>query len=509
MRLCGDKATTGVLKMSNEEGDTIFSSDPDMTHQHKPSSASNTVDDFVSRDVNQALQEARDILTKGKARKNSGERLIEDSTAIKFNQGCVDGPVEVMISRSRIVASQPNSSDDEEELLGSFSDSDLPKSSRHHSFVSRKCSHMRSLSDDELLTNADDAGNASRVNVRYRRKHDELWRRDDQYTGVSSDDMEDDEAQLEVRMNEECCGDEGTHLLRKTWEARWTVQHYDLLPDWLQDNDFLHTGHRPPLPSFAECFKSILSLHTETGNIWTHMIGCVAFLCLGLWWHLRPDNHIQLQDQLVFSFFFVGAILCLGLSFVFHTVSCHSKEIVRVFSKLDYVGISLLIVGSFIPWIYYGFYCRKEPKISYIAMVSVLGIGAVVVSLWDKFSETRYRPFRAGVFVAMGCSGIVPTIHFIVTDGMRRLIDENSFYWLLAMAFLYLIGAFLYATRTPERFFPGKCDIWLHSHQIFHLCVVCAAFAHYYGISEMAFRRLTTNTCDIDPVGPNPLHAEL
>lgn len=54
-----------------------------MTHQHKPSSASNAVDDFVSRDVNQALQEARDILTKGKARKNSGERLIEDSTAIK------------------------------------------------------------------------------------------------------------------------------------------------------------------------------------------------------------------------------------------------------------------------------------------------------------------------------------------------------------------------------------------------------------------------------------------
>lgn len=44
------------------------------------------------------------------------------------------------------------------------------------------------------------------------------------------------------------------------------------------------------------------------------------------------------------------------------------------------------------------------------------------------------------------------------TDGIKRLIDENSFYWLIAMAVLYLFGAFLYATRTPERFFPGKCD---------------------------------------------------
>lgn len=69
------------------------------------------------------------------------------------------------------------------------------------------------------------------------------------------------------------------------------------------------------------------------------------------------------------------------------------------------MGISLLIIGSFIPWIYYGFYCRPEPKVSYIAMVVVLGIGAVIVSLWDKFSESKYRPIRAGVFVTMGLSG--------------------------------------------------------------------------------------------------------
>lgn len=55
--------------------------------------------------------------------------------------------------------------------------------------------------------------------------------------------------------------------------------------------------------------------------------------------------------------------------------------------------------------------------------------------------------------------GVVPAIHFISTDGLRRLVDENSFYALLVMAMLYLIGATLYATRTPERFFPGKCDI--------------------------------------------------
>lgn len=113
----------------------------------------------------------------------------------------------------------------------------------------------------------------------------------------------------------------------------------------------MHTGHRPPLPSFAACFKSIWSLHTETGNIWTHLVGCLAFFFLALWFLTRPETHIQFQvflkkflglnvifffifkEKLVFSFFFAGAILCLGLSFTFHTVSCHSKYVVRIFSR--------------------------------------------------------------------------------------------------------------------------------------------------------------------------------
>lgn len=59
----------------------------------------------------------------------------------------------------------------------------------------------------------------------------------------------------------------------KVWEGRWRVIPYDVLPDWLKDNDYLLHGHRPPMPSFRACFKSIFRIHTETGNIWTHLLG--------------------------------------------------------------------------------------------------------------------------------------------------------------------------------------------------------------------------------------------
>ena len=45
-------------------------------------------------------------------------------------------------------------------------------------------------------------------------------------------------------------------------------------------------------------------------------------------------------------------------------------------------------------------------------------------------------------------------------------MQEVSLHYTLIMGLLYLTGALLYATRMPERFFPGKCDIWFQSHQV-------------------------------------------
>lgn len=73
----------------------------------------------------------------------------------------------------------------------------------------------------------------------------------------------------------------------QVWEGRWRVIPHDVLPDWLKDNDYLLHGHRPPMPSFRACFKSIFRIHTETGNIWTHLLG-ITFWCQHdahpVWW---------------------------------------------------------------------------------------------------------------------------------------------------------------------------------------------------------------------------------
>jgi len=59
------------------------------------------------------------------------------------------------------------------------------------------------------------------------------------------------------------------------------------------------------------------------------------FLCLGILTMLRPNMYFMapLQEKVVFGMFFLGAVLCLSFSWLFHTVYCHSEKVSRTFSK--------------------------------------------------------------------------------------------------------------------------------------------------------------------------------
>lgn len=66
-----------------------------------------------------------------------------------------------------------------------------------------------------------------------------------------------------------------------------------------------------------------------------------------------------------------------------------------------------------------------------------------------------------GVFMGLGLSGIVPTMHFTIEEGFVKATTVGQMGWFYLMGAMYITGAGLYAARIPERYFPGKCDIWV------------------------------------------------
>lgn len=148
---------------------------------------------------------------------------------------------------------------------------------------------------------------------------------------------------------------------------------WDDLPSWQQDNHYIHSGYRPASSSFQKSFSSLGYLHNESVNIYSHLLAAVMFSATGagLYTSTAPRyESASPADILAFGCFFVGAALCLGMSGTYHTISNHSPIVAKFGNKLDYVGIVFLITGSFIPSIYYGFYCHPHLQNFYWTMVS-------------------------------------------------------------------------------------------------------------------------------------------
>ncbi len=146
------------------------------------------------------------------------------------------------------------------------------------------------------------------------------------------------------------------------------------LPTWQRDNHYIVRGYRRASHSYIASLKSLGYLHNESVNIWTHLLGATAFVVTGVLVHKAVAARYETAsraDVLAFASFFVGAVACLGMSAMYHALSNHSPRVARIGNKLDYAGIVVLIWGSFVASVYYGFFCYQGLRWLYWSMVRV------------------------------------------------------------------------------------------------------------------------------------------
>jgi adiponectin receptor len=223
------------------------------------------------------------------------------------------------------------------------------------------------------------------------------------------------------------------------------------LPSWYHDNPFVLSGYRPISNSTAKCVESLLYIHNETANIYTHLIAAVIFILAqsALQRYLTSlYPTIEIGDRLAIAFEGSTAAICFILSATYHSLICHSEPIFRLSLKCDYAGIIILIIGNFLSGLHISFHCAPTlariysfmvsfPRLSFPSrqakMYQILSLGSTTsfIVLSPSFQGPNYFGLRLKAFIITGLSGFLPVIHAFVHFGPATFLKLGGNWYLL------------------------------------------------------------------------------
>jgi len=224
-----------------------------------------------------------------------------------------------------------------------------------------------------------------------------------------------------------------------------------------------------------QCLLSLFTLHNETMNIWSHLIGFICTVIAGISICMEfQEKELPFYGRMAFATYIVGAAVCLLFSAVYHTFGCISALHQQWLLVLDLGGVACLTGGSLFVWIVYGFHCMPSLSLMYSCFAGIIFLTGVVIAFLGAYNTDAGFYTRVIGFATIASLGTIPCIHwyFITPEEIQRELIMG----VVGTFSAYAVGLGFYVTRFPEIWWPSNYFVthFIPSHMWWHLCV-CAA----------------------------------
>lgn len=243
---------------------------------------------------------------------------------------------------------------------------------------------------------------------------------------------------------------------------------------------YILSGYRPVHQEWLSYFCSLFQSHNESLNVWTHLLAIPAvllhFSLFAVTWGLTLN-----VASLPLFLYVLSSLTYLSFSVAAHLLQSQSELAHYTLFFVDYVGVAVYQYGCALG---HYFYC-SEPVWRQSLVGAVFLPGAAVLAwlscascCYAKFRYRRPYPLRRKICQIIPTSlayllDISPVAHRLVT----RSWDEPVLVFHALQVVFFVLSALFFSCPVPERFFPGRCDIVGHGHQIFHIflamCTMC------------------------------------
>lgn len=162
-----------------------------------------------------------------------------------------------------------------------------------------------------------------------------------------------------------------------------------------------------------------------------------------------------------------------------HCMQSKSEIVHYTAFMVDYAGIGLYGLGSVIVHLDYcsqpNFYAFVDPY--FVPLGAMIAFAICFCCTLAKVGYQRPYPFARKLWQM---TPVLSIYLLLVSPILDRLfacyvhgVDCNDSipFHIEQIIWFVLSGAF-FASDIPQRFLPGKCDVFFHSHQLFHICIM-------------------------------------
>ena len=256
---------------------------------------------------------------------------------------------------------------------------------------------------------------------------------------------------------------------------------------------FIFSHYRLPYKPWIYYLQSAFNLHNETWNIWSHLLPSLFLM-------MRVVQVTVQYWPYVLTDVTIWPLLCCGLGFssnLFLSATVHmfisrSEMDHHWFFQLDYLGIAL---GALSGGIGLHFLAGTQEYMDLFGhwpfyMTVILIQSIVICCSIGKLCYHRPYPWTRSLWNSISCGGamlvsMIPLwcrLYFYLTSKDKNAKDDLLMKGHIWVPICMVISNVFYVSRLPERFLPGKVDVFLHSHVFFHFFI---SMAYYIGFESV------------------------
>jgi adiponectin receptor len=236
---------------------------------------------------------------------------------------------------------------------------------------------------------------------------------------------------------------------------------------------------RPCTTSYAASIASVVYLHTETLNIWSHLLGAVWF-CSSAVRFATAGSGSPPSDAVAALLYLTATALCFASSTLYHTFADHAHA--DVWQLIDHVGIIGNIWASSVAFTLLSFPCQSVERWMFVALVSSAAALCLCRLLRIHPHDPCARQMRLCAHIALGALAALPALR----TWLQRSQDKPT---ALLEKFAWLVlansaGGGIYASHLLDKAVGMDWGLPDLSHHVMHVMVVAGALVYAQGISS-------------------------